>query len=70
MKKPGTEVTLYAPRMAEDVQKFLASFAYGREAYVRIEGDEAVLYLVTRASGRHQVGTIHASMTIPLLQEV
>ena len=70
MKKPGENVTLYAPRMAEELQKFCSSHGYGREAYVRVEGEQAVLYFVTRDSSRTAVGTIHASITIPMLPEV
>jgi hypothetical protein len=69
MKKPGDNVSLYAPRMAEELQKFCSSHGYGREAYVRVEGKQAVLYFVTRDSTRTQSGNIHASITIPLLPE-
>lgn len=70
MKKPGETVSLYAPRMAEELQKFCSSHGYRREAYVRVEGEQAVLYFVTRDSSRPQSGNIHASITIPLLPEV
>jgi hypothetical protein len=55
--------------MAEELQKFCSSHGYGREAYVRVEGEQAVLYFVTRDSSRPESGNIHASITIPILPE-
>lgn len=67
--KPGEEVRLHAPLLGQDLAKFLATYGGTREVYVRVEDERAVLYVVSRDSDRHGVGTIFASRTIPLLPE-
>jgi hypothetical protein len=62
-------VRLAAPVTGDELAKFLGNYGSTREAYVRLEGGKAVLYLVTRETDRPQNGHIFASFPIPLLPE-
>ena len=67
--QPGKTVKLAAPVMGDQLGKFLSTYGSTREAYVRVEGSSAVLYLVTRDTEQPKNGTIFASFPIPLLPE-
>ena len=67
--KSGQYVRLTAPVKGDELGRFLIANGSTREAYVRVEGDKGVLYLVTRDTDRPENGRIFASITIPLLPE-
>ena len=67
--RTGDYVKLTAPVTGDQLGKFLNTHGSTREAYVRVEGDSAVLYLVTRETDHPHNGRIHASFPIPLLPE-
>jgi hypothetical protein len=67
--KTGDYVKLEAPVTGDQLAKFLNAHGSTREAYVRVEGTSAVLYLVTRETDKPQNGRIFASFPLPLLPE-
>jgi len=67
--KPGQYVKLVAPVMGDQLAKFLGTYGSKCEAYVRVEGTSAVLYLVTRDTEQPKNGKIFASFPIPMLPE-